>query len=145
MAGLNICGSHHGRGYRAWRKLSSGSWPPTKAATDVKQFAQRMLTDHSQANEELKALAQKKNLATDLTPKHAALQDRLAKLSGRECDRDYMNATLQDHRMAVNEFRKEGQSGKDPEISPSRQDTSNARRPLESGPTCQSRSRCDDG
>ncbi|MGE3958815.1 MAG: DUF4142 domain-containing protein [Vicinamibacterales bacterium] len=30
---------------------------------EVKQFAQRMVTDHGKANEELKSLAQRKNIA----------------------------------------------------------------------------------
>src|SRR4051795_6002893 len=42
----------------------------------VKQFGQRMVDDHTKANEELKAIAQRKNIAlpTDLPSKHKTLQ-----------------------------------------------------------------------
>jgi putative membrane protein len=84
----------------------------------VKQFGERMAQDHGKANDELKSLAQQKNitLPTELGSKHQATRDKLAKLSGAQFDRAYMQEMLQDHRKDVNEFRKESQSGKDPEV-----------------------------
>ena len=59
-----------------------------------------MVDDHGKANDELKSLAQNKNitLPTDLDAKDKALHDRLAKLSGAAFDRAYMQAMLTDHR-----------------------------------------------
>src|SRR5436190_20657258 len=50
----------------------------------VKEFGQRMVTDHGKAGEEFKTLAASKNitLPTELNAKHKALKDRLSKLSG---------------------------------------------------------------
>jgi putative membrane protein len=57
----------------------------------VKQFAQRIVTDHGKADEELTQLAQRPGIAlpSDLDAKHKQLIDRLAKLSGAEFDRAY--------------------------------------------------------
>jgi putative membrane protein len=87
-------------------------------SSDVKQFAQRMVTDHGKANDELKTLAQSKNitLPTDAGAKHKATRDRLSKLSGAAFDRAYMQEMVADHRKDVNEFEKESKSGKDPDV-----------------------------
>jgi putative membrane protein len=88
------------------------------SSAQVKQFGQRMVDDHSKANDELKALAAKKNIAlpTDIDAKDKELHSRLSKLSGAEFDRVYMQAMLKDHRKDVNEFKKESTSGKDPDV-----------------------------
>jgi len=85
---------------------------------DVKKFGQRMVSDHSKANDELKSLAQQKNitLPTDVNAKDKATYDRFSKLSGAAFDRAYMQHMLADHRTDVNEFKKESTSGKDPEV-----------------------------
>jgi putative membrane protein len=100
-------------------EVELGQLASQKAQSDqVKQFAQRMVQDHGKANDELKSLAQQKNitLPTELDAKHKATHDRLSKLSGAQFDRAYMQDMLQDHRKDVNEFRKESQSGRDPEV-----------------------------
>jgi putative membrane protein len=100
-------------------EVELGKLASEKAQSEqVKQFGQRMEKDHGQANDELKSLAQQKNitLPTELDAKHKATQERLSKLSGAQFDRAYMQEMLQDHRKDVNEFRKESQSGKDPDV-----------------------------
>src|SRR4051812_35854329 len=51
---------------------------------EVKKFAQRMVDDHSKANEELKQIAQSKSikLPEELEAKHKSLMQRLEKLNG---------------------------------------------------------------
>jgi putative membrane protein len=85
---------------------------------EVKKFGQRMVDDHSKANDELKTLAQNKHitLPTEIDPHEKALHDRLAKLSGASFDRAYMQAMLVDHKKDVNEFRLEAHSGKDADV-----------------------------
>ncbi len=77
-----------------------------------------MVDDHSKANDELKTLAQNKNitLPTDLDAKHKALRDRLSKLQGAQFDKAYMQAMVQDHKQDVSEFRHESTSGTDPDV-----------------------------
>jgi putative membrane protein len=89
-------------------------------ATDaeVKQFGQRMIDDHTKAGDELKALAEKKNITLPTAPdaKDEAVQSRLGKLSGEAFDRAYMQAMVSDHRADVKEFQAEAKSGKDPDV-----------------------------
>ncbi|HMD34850.1 MAG TPA: DUF4142 domain-containing protein, partial [Vicinamibacterales bacterium] len=90
-----------------------------KASSDqVKQFGQRMIDDHGKANDELKTIAQQKNitLPTAISAKDKAERDRLTKLSGAAFDRAYMSAMLTDHKKDVSEFRVESTSGKDADI-----------------------------
>ena len=84
----------------------------------VKEFAQRMVTDHGKANDELKTLAQSKNitLPAGVDAKAKATHDRLAKLSGPAFERAYMQDMVAGHRKAVAAFKKESTSGKDPEV-----------------------------
>ena len=85
---------------------------------DVKKFGQRMVDDHSKANDQLKSIAQEKGvqLPTDLDAKDKALKDRLSKLSGEQFDRAYMRNMVQDHKKDVAEFQKEANSAKDPDV-----------------------------
>jgi len=88
------------------------------SSSEVKSFGQRMVDDHSKANDELKTLAQNKNitLPTELDAKHKALRDRLSKLQGAQFDKAYMQAMLQDHRKDVSDFRHESTAGSDPDV-----------------------------
>jgi putative membrane protein len=88
------------------------------SSEDVKKFGQRMVDDHGKANDELKKLAENKNLTlpTAPDPKQKATVDRLSKLSGEAFDRAYMQEMLRDHRKDVSEFRTESKSGKDPDV-----------------------------
>jgi putative membrane protein len=100
-------------------EVELGQLAKDKAQSDaVKQFADRMITDHGKANDELKSLARSKSitLPADLDAMHKSTKDRLSKLSGAEFDRAYMQEMLSDHQKDVSEFQKESQSGSDPEI-----------------------------
>lgn len=100
-------------------EVDLGHLASEKAQSDqVKQFAQRMVTDHGKANDELKALVASKqiNLPTDSGAHHKAIKDRLSKLSGAAFDRAYMQEMVTDHRKDVNAFRKASTSGKDPDV-----------------------------
>ena len=100
-------------------EVELGKLATEKASNDeVKKFGQRMVDDHSKANDELKTLAQQKNITvpSSLDARDKALRDRLSKLSGAAFDRAYMRAMVTDHRTDVNEFRMESKSGKDAEV-----------------------------
>jgi putative membrane protein len=85
---------------------------------DVKKFGQRMVEDHNKANEELKDIAGKQNVAlpNEPTAKHKATKDRLSKLSGGQFDKAYMSEMLKDHNKDVAAFQRESNSGRDPDI-----------------------------
>ncbi len=85
---------------------------------EVKKFAQRMVDDHTKANDELKSIATSKSikLPEELDAKDRALKQRLEKLNGAAFDRAYMNAMYTDHQKDVNEFKKESNAGRDPQV-----------------------------
>jgi putative membrane protein len=85
---------------------------------DVKAFGQRMVDDHSKANDQLKGIAGQQNitLPTDLNAKHKAERDRLSKLSGEAFDHAYINHMVLDHKKDIAEFQKEANSGKNDAI-----------------------------
>jgi putative membrane protein len=100
-------------------EVELGKLATQKASADsVKQFGQRMVDDHSKANDELKTLAASKKITVpaEMGPKEKALRDRLSKMSGAAFDRAYMKAMVADHVEDVNAFKMESKSGKDPEI-----------------------------
>jgi len=100
-------------------EVELGRLATQKAASgDVKQFGQRMVDDHSKANDELKSIASSKgvNLPTDVGAKNKADMDHLSALSGAEFDRAYMQHMVKDHKTDVAEFRKESNSGKDNDV-----------------------------
>jgi putative membrane protein len=69
------------------------------ASAEVKKFGQMMVDDHTKAGDQLKALAAQHNvvLPTAVDDEHRELHDRLAKLSGVEFDREYINAMVDGH------------------------------------------------
>lgn len=85
---------------------------------DVKQFGQRMVDDHSKANDQLKSIAEQKGvtLPTDLDAKDKAMKDKLSGLSGDQFDKMYMHHMVMDHKKDVAEFKKESNSGKDNDV-----------------------------
>ncbi len=100
-------------------EVELGKLATEKASSDdVKQFGQRMVDDHSKANDQLKQVASQKNLTlpTDLNAKDKAQKDRLSKLSGKAFDRAYMRSMVMDHTKDVAEFKKEANSGADPDV-----------------------------
>jgi putative membrane protein len=79
----------------------------TKASSpQVKQFAQMMVDDHTKANNELKALAQQKNitLPTVMGNEHQRKYDNLNEKTGAEFDKEYMDLMVKDHKDAIDEF-----------------------------------------
>ena len=85
---------------------------------EVKDFGQRMVTDHSKANDQLKQIAEQKGitLPSDLPAKEKATKDKLSKLKGEQFDRAYMQHMVMDHKKDVAEFKKASTSCKDSDV-----------------------------
>lgn len=95
-------------------EVKLGELAEQKAANEsVKKFAQRMVQDHTKANDELKDAAQKANVAlpTDLDAKDEAKYQSLSQLSGEAFDKAYAKEMVKDHQEDVSEFKKESSSG----------------------------------
>jgi putative membrane protein len=89
------------------------------SSSGVKQYAQEMITDHTQANNQLKTLAREKGLRlpTTINSTQQALRRQLASLNGSSFDRTYINrAGVAAHTQQANIFQREVQMGQDPDV-----------------------------
>ena len=84
----------------------------------VKEFAKRLVDDHTKANAELAKLASAKGVSAPATMDggHKRKVERMAKKSGAEFDREYMDDMVDDHQKDVREFRSMAKSAKDPDL-----------------------------
>jgi putative membrane protein len=86
--------------------------------SQVKDFGQQMVTDHSKANDELKPIADsaKVKWPDQLTGESKELYDRLQKLSGNKFDRLYIRSMVEDHKKDVREYKTQSKLVKDPQL-----------------------------
>jgi len=100
-------------GQQAGKKASSA---------EVKQFAERMVTDHTRMGNEWAALAPNTGPTTGptiespLSSEQRATVSRLDKLSGAEYDREYMTTMVEDHQQDVATFQRLGPSAQSPDV-----------------------------
>jgi putative membrane protein len=86
---------------------------------DVKQFAQRMVDDHTKAGDELKSIASGKSLtlpADQPSAQDQAMLDKMGKMDGAAFDRAYIADQVKDHEKTIALFEKEARNGKDAEL-----------------------------
>lgn len=81
--------------------------------SQVRDFAQRMIQEHTVANQRLATLASRYgvNLTADVGPLNAAIAQQLTPLSGAEFDRAYMAAQENAHLRTIALFRTAIQQG----------------------------------
>jgi putative membrane protein len=100
-------------------EVTLGQMASSKATSpDVKNFANRMVSDHGKANDELKQLAQNKGLTlpADVDAESKKTADKLTKASGNDFDKQYMTAMVDGHEKVVKEFEKKSKDAKDPDL-----------------------------
>jgi putative membrane protein len=92
----------------------------TERAQDerVGQFGQRMVQDHTQANNDLMQAASRMNMVTPtaMMPMHQEHYDRLSRLSGRDFHRAYIRMIVDDHAQDVRNFEQQARSGDDADV-----------------------------
>lgn len=88
------------------------------SSSEVKEYAQEMVQDHTQANNELQQLAAQKGitLPQSLNQQHQTARTNLSNLSGEAFDRAYMDLMKQDHAKVVSLFQQQANQGQDPEL-----------------------------
>jgi putative membrane protein len=88
------------------------------ASDEVRQFGQRMVDDHTKANQDLMQVASGKGwaLPTALDAKAQGDVSKLSALSGDKFDKEYVKMMLDDHKKDVGEFQKESTGGADADI-----------------------------
>jgi putative membrane protein len=100
-------------------EVELGKLAATKAASaDVKNFGQMMVTDHTKANDELKALATKKGwkLPTEVDSSHKSTADDLKSRTGADFDKEYVEEMVDDHETDVKAFEDKAKNATDPDL-----------------------------
>lgn len=98
-------------------EVAQGKLAETKSQNaDVKAYAAMLQKDHTAANDELKALAERKGvtLPTTLPAKEQKEIEKLSK--GRHFDEDFTEESVKDHKKDIKEFEKASKSAKDPDV-----------------------------
>lgn len=87
-------------------------------STTVKNFGQRMVADHTEAENQLKTAAAKDKitLPTALSSQDQTTYNQLSKLSGEQFDKTYAQDMLKDHKADIAKFQHEANDGKDAAI-----------------------------
>lgn len=85
---------------------------------DIKSFAEQMIKDHTQANQELAAIAKRKNLevASEAELMNKAKAMILELRSGESFDEAYANNQVAAHEATIELFREQTEESEDPDI-----------------------------
>jgi putative membrane protein len=85
----------------------------------VKKLGAQMVTDHSKANMELKALAIEKHivLPDEMSNKCQKQVSDLDEKKGKDFDKAYADLMVTDHKGDIDEFKKESEKGNDAQVS----------------------------
>lgn len=100
-------------------EVQLGKLAQQKAASQkVKDFGAMMVRDHTKANDELKALAIKKNIVLPPAPgeEHMGHINDLTEKSGKEFDKDYMDLMVKDHENDIAKFEKCSKDASDADL-----------------------------
>jgi putative membrane protein len=100
-------------------EIRLGQLAQTKASNPaVKQFGQRMVTDHGRLQQELGSLTSRNKVAltATLNSDHAEQLSHLQTLSGTQFDQDYMSLMIQDHQTDVANFENQSRNADSPQV-----------------------------
>jgi putative membrane protein len=100
-------------------EVKLGTLAERKGTNDtVKDFGQRMVKDHTKANEQLQTAASQENITLPSEPSAKQQQEyqRLSKLSGEAFDKAYARLMLNVHQHDVAAVKREAKYGKNQEI-----------------------------
>jgi putative membrane protein len=88
-------------------------------SNDVKQFGQKMVSDHTQMGDKwFKPVAKQMGVSEPKGPskKDKKLIEKLQGLSGTEFDTEYIQAMVKDHKQDLKDFQSEAQIAQDPTV-----------------------------
>jgi putative membrane protein len=100
-------------------EVQAGQLATQKATSArVKQYGQKLVTDHTQANDQLQQIAQQENLTLPARPNGAeqSQDQELSGMPGSAFDGAFVSDEVRDHQQAIATFRREAQSGHDPAL-----------------------------
>ncbi len=84
----------------------------------VKQLGQTLITDHTQAEDQLRQIAQQQGFQVPQSPsrRQESQANNLSRESGARFDRTFANDEVKGHERAITAFRKEARSSRDPAL-----------------------------
>jgi len=88
-------------------------------SNDVKQFAQKMVSEHGQMNDKwFKPVAQQLGVSEPKGPSKKDKKEmaKLEQLSGPDFDREYITMMIKDHQQDLKEFKSEAQVAQNPSV-----------------------------
>lgn len=100
-------------------EVAAGELAKQKAQSpEKKQFGETMVADHTKTNNELKAIAEKKNMTVPakLDSAHEKAIASLGKKDGEDFDKAFKKQMVGDHEKTIKLFEKQSKDGKDPEL-----------------------------
>jgi predicted outer membrane protein len=89
----------------------------------IREFAQKMVQDHTGAGDRLKAAAQGETVPTNLDQQHAGMLQQLQGATGPDFDRRYVQLQLTGHQETVTLFDQFAQNGDHPQLKQFAQQT----------------------
>ena len=105
--------------YGGHAEVALGQLATANAGTpQIRAFGERMVTDHSQANQALEEIGHRQDLNLPAGPDSSdlATEQRLREMKGQAFDAAYMHDMVQDHQQDIADFQHEAQDGKDPAL-----------------------------
>lgn len=85
---------------------------------EIKQFGQKLIDDHTKANDQLKQVAGQDKITVPTAPdkKEQDRIDKLSKLSGAKFDKAFVKEEVKDHKTDITAFQQEAQGGSDANV-----------------------------
>lgn len=105
--------------YSSLLEIELGRYAQQNAVNSrVKNFGAMMVRDHSKANDQLKALAAKKNIAIPATldQEHMDKMNEIKEKKGSEFDKEYISRMVDEHQKDTDMFRRHSENGEDQEL-----------------------------
>ena len=100
-------------------EIAAGRLATQRASSpQVKQYGQRMIDDHTKAQQELTQLAKQKGVTLPNRPDemHVMMAAHLAELQGAQFDREYISGMTGDHAKVVSMFQDKAKLAMDPDV-----------------------------
>jgi putative membrane protein len=96
-----------------------GQMAETQASeSQIKDFGQKLINDHTDAYTQLTALAAKTGevIPKGIDVRKISTVEQLMKLKGKRFDHQFVQAEIRDHEKALADFKREAQHGQDPDV-----------------------------
>ena len=99
-------------------EIAAGELAVERGGDAVKQYGQRMIDDHTRAQNELMSLAERKGVKLPARPdeQHMVFSAHLRELAGAEFDREFIGHMHGDHAKVVTMFEDKAKNAQDPEL-----------------------------